>query len=306
MDDINLGSVERAVRSAGLVFATIAAIAIAGACNAASPQTPAVAPSVPAAAAPGAPAAPPTAAAPGASASAAAAAAPGGPAAPAAKASDIPPQYSDLVKKLTKLLRDTEIKSVRPSGVEGIVEVLLAGNRIVYCDLAGTHLFNGHLFELDTQKDLTEERLTDVTRVDVKVLPLADAFDVKRGNGKRELYLFEDPDCPYCKQFEEQLPDVPDVTLHVFLYPLTSIHPHALVHARGIWCAKDRQKAWSDKMLKNIDPPPTECANPLDRNIALGDKLHIQGTPTMIFADGRVHEGVVSANELERLLAGSR
>jgi thiol:disulfide interchange protein DsbC len=276
MEDKNLGCVERAVRSPRFLFATIAAMVIAGACNAAPPQVPPVAPG----------------------------AAPADAAAPAAKASDIPPQYSDLVKKLTKLLGDTEIQTVRPSGVEGIVEVLLAGNRIVYCDLAAKHLFNGHLFELDTQKDLTEERLADVTRIDVKVLPLADAFDVKRGNGKRELYLFEDPDCPYCKKFEEQLPDVADVTLHIFLYPLTSIHPHAFVHARGIWCAKDRQKAWSDKMLKDIDPPPTECANPLDRNIALGTKLNIGGTPTVIFADGRIHEGTLEADELERLLAG--
>jgi thiol:disulfide interchange protein DsbC len=305
MQDNNLGRIERRARSAGRLFATIAAMAIAGACNAASAQVAAPAPGTPAAAAAAAPGAP----APGAP--AAAAPSPAAPSAPAAEpaapaAKDIPPQYSDLAKRLTKLLRDTEVQSIRPSGVEGIVEVLLAGNRIVYCDLAGKHLFNGHLFELDTQNDLTEGRLAEVNRVDTKVLPLADAFDVKRGNGKREIYLFEDPDCPYCKKFEEQLPDLTDITMHIFLYPLTSIHPHAFVHARGIWCAKDRQKAWSDKMLKGIDPPAAECANPLERNIALGDKLHIQGTPTIIFADGRIHEGMIPATEVERLIAGGR
>jgi thiol:disulfide interchange protein DsbC len=283
MEDKNLGCVERAGRSAGLLFAAIAAMAIAGACNAASPPASAAAPGVPAGAS---------------------AAAPAPVAAPAANASDIPPQYSDLVKKLTKLLHDTQIQAVRPSGVEGIVEVLLVGNRIVYCDLDAKHLFNGHLFELDTQKDLTEQRHSEVTRIDPKELPLADAFDVKRGNGKRELYLFEDPDCPFCKKFEEQLPEVTDVTLHIFLYPLTSIHPNAFKHARNIWCAKDRQKAWSDKMLKDIDPPTAECANPLERNIALGNKLHIDGTPSVIFADGRIHEGMLEAEEVERLLAG--
>jgi thiol:disulfide interchange protein DsbC len=88
------------------------------------------------------------------------------------------------------------------------------------------------------------------------------------------------------------------------LYPLTSIHPHAYEHALGVWCAKDREKAWSDKMLKGIDPPAAKCANPIDRNLALGDKLHIEGTPTVIFADGRIHEGTLAADELERLLAG--
>ena len=146
-------------------------------------------------------------------------------AAPAANAGTIPPQYSELVKRLTKLLPEAPVRSVRPSGVEGIVEVLLAGNRIVYCDLAGKHLFNGHLFELETHEDLTEQRLGEITRIDPKQLPLADAFDVKHGNGKRELYLFEDPDCPFCKKFEQELPKINDVTLHVFLYPLTSLHP---------------------------------------------------------------------------------
>jgi thiol:disulfide interchange protein DsbC len=286
MENKNLGCVERAVRSAGLLLATIAVMAIAGACSAASPPASAAAPPAPPASA-DAPPAPP-----------------GSADAPTAKASDIPPQYADLAKKLTTLLRDTEIQSIRPSGVAGIVEVLLVGNRIVYCDLAAKHLFSGHLFELDTQKDLTEQRLSDVTRLDPKELPLGDAFDVKHGNGKREAYLFEDPDCPYCKKLEEQLLQVSDVTLHIFLYPLTSIHPHAFVHARNIWCAKDRRKAWSDKMLKDIDPPSAECANPIDRNIALGKKLHIEGTPAMIFADGRFHEGTLEADELEHFLAG--
>ena len=218
-------------------------------------------------------------------------------------APSIAPQYADLAKKLSKGLQEFTIVRISPSAVDGILEVLLEGDRIVYTDTAGNHLFNGHLFELDTREDLTERRLEALTRVDTRQLPLADAFDIVRGNGKREVFLFEDPDCPYCRKFEEELPKVNNVTLHVFLFPLTSIHPHAYEHALGVWCAKDRQKAWSDKMLKGIEPSAAKCANPIDRNIALGDKLHVDGTPTMIFADGRVHGGLVSAEEFEHLLA---
>jgi thiol:disulfide interchange protein DsbC len=225
------------------------------------------------------------------------------PAAGAPASEPIAPQYAELAKKLAKLLGEVHVRSIRPSGVDGIVEVLLSGNQIVYSDLSGRHIFNGHLLDADTREDLTERRLTEVTRIDPKQLPLADAFDVIRGSGKRVVYLFEDPDCPYCKKLEEQLPKVNDVTLHVFLYPLTSIHPHAHEHAVSVWCAKDRQKVWLDKMLKGIDPAPAKCDNPIDRNVALGDKLHIDGTPTLIFADGHVHAGTVSAEELERLLA---
>jgi thiol:disulfide interchange protein DsbC len=219
-------------------------------------------------------------------------------------APSIAPQYADLAKKLAKNLPEYAILRISPSSVDGILEVFLEGNRIVYSDAAGRHIFNGHLFDLDSHEDLTERRLESLTRVDTKQFPLADAFDVVHGNGKREVFLFEDPDCPFCKKFEEELPKVNDVTFHIFLFPLTSIHPHAYEHALGIWCAKDRQKAWSDKMLKGIDPPSAKCPNPIDRNVALGDKLHVEGTPTMIFADGRVHGGTVSADEFEHLLAG--
>jgi thiol:disulfide interchange protein DsbC len=223
--------------------------------------------------------------------------------APAPHASTVPAQYAALAAKLQKEFPEYSSDGIRPSGVDGVLEVLFGGNRIIYSDSTGEHFFNGHLFDVDNHRDLTDERLEEVTRIDVKQLPLADAFNVVHGNGKREVYLFEDPDCPYCRKLEEQLPKVNDVTFHVFLFPLTSLHPHAYEHALGIWCSKDRPKAWSDKMLKGIDPLPAKCSNPLDRNVALGDKLHIDGTPTLILANGRPHSGTVTAEELEHLLA---
>jgi thiol:disulfide interchange protein DsbC len=220
-------------------------------------------------------------------------------------AATISPQYAELARRLSKALPEYRIVRISPSGVDGMLEVLMEDNRIVYSDISGKHVFNGHLFDLDTHEDLTERRIEALTRIDVKQLPLADAFDVVRGNGKRQLYLFEDPDCPYCKKFEEQLPKINDVTMHIYLFPLVSLHPHAYEHALGVWCATDRQKAWADKMLKGIDPPAVaKCANPIDRNLALGDKIHIEGTPTIVFADGRVRAGMMSAEDLERMLGG--
>jgi thiol:disulfide interchange protein DsbC len=251
-------------------------------------------------------AAPPPAAAPSSPAAASSPAAPP-PAAPAEQhiAPTVAPQYAELARKLSKTLPEYRIVRITPSGVEGILEVLMEDNRIVYVDAGGKHLFNGHLFDLDAHEDLTERRIEALTRIDVKQLPLADAFDIVHGDGKRQLYLFEDPDCPYCRKFEEQLPKINDVTLHIFLFPLTTIHPHAYEHALGVWCAKDRQKAWTDKMMKGIDPPAVaKCANPIDRNLALGDKIHIDGTPTIVFADGRVRAGMMSAEDLERMLGG--
>lgn len=217
----------------------------------------------------------------------------------------ISPQYAELEAKLAKEFPEYAIDSIQASEIDGIVEVLVGGRRILYSDLTGKHVFNGHLFDAEAHEDITARRLAEITRTDLKQLPLADAFDVVHGNGKREVYIFSDPDCPFCRKLEEQLPKINDVTIHVLLYPLTMIHPHAYQHALGVWCAKDRQKAWSEKMLEGIEPASADCDNPIARNLALGEKLHFDGTPTMVFADGRLHSGAVSAEEFERLLSGS-
>ncbi|HTB30247.1 MAG TPA: DsbC family protein [Steroidobacteraceae bacterium] len=274
------------LRMLAAALALIAAVALSPERSGAAQPTAAPAPSAAAPAAAPAPASAPAAAP-----------------APTAHASTVSPQYAALATKLQKEFPEYAIDSIRPSGVDGVLEVVFGGDRIIYSDTAGEHIFNGHLFDVAAHRDLTDERLEEVTRIDVRQLPLADAFNLVRGNGKREIYLFEDPDCPYCRKLEGELPKVDDVTLHVFLYPLTSIHPHAYEHALGIWCSKDRAKAWADKMLKGIDPPPAKCANPLDRNLALGEKLHIDGTPTLILANGRPHSGTLTAEELDKLLA---
>lgn len=282
MLDFNFPVCARSMRFAGLATIALATIALAciaaGALARAASDPPGAATAVPAPA----------------------------PAPPAAQhaAPAIAPQYAELARRLAKALPEYTIERISPSGVDGVLEVLMEDNHIIYSDASGKHLFNGHLFDLDTHEDLTERRIEALTRIDVQQLPMDDSFEVVRGDGKRQLYLFEDPDCPYCKKFEEELPKINNVTLHIFLYPLTSIHPHAYEHALAVWCAKDRQKAWAAKMLKGIDPPAAKCANPIDRNLALGEKLHIDGTPTIVFADGRVRAGTLSAEELEHLLAG--
>jgi len=38
---------------------------------------------------------------------------------------------------------------------------------------------------------------------------------VQRGNGKRVLAMFSDPYCPACKQFEQTLQQLDDITIYV-------------------------------------------------------------------------------------------
>ena len=145
----------------------------------------------------------------------------------------------------------------------------------------------------------------DPRAIDFNGLPWKDAFTIVRGDGKRKLAVFEDPNCGYCKRFEADLQKVNNVTVHMFLLPI--LGKDSMEKSKNIWCAKDRAKAWTDWMLRDIMPPAATCdTSALTRNVELSKKFKITGTPTLVFADGSRVPGAISAAQLEKLLADAK
>jgi thiol:disulfide interchange protein DsbC len=130
-----------------------------------------------------------------------------------------------------------------------------------------------------------------------------------RGTGARTFAVFSDPDCPYCRRLETDMKGLTDVTIYTFLMPIASLHPEARTKAIAVWCAQDRIGAWHALMWSEKTPSSPhltgECAHPVDRNVALGERLGITGTPTLIAADGRVLAGAASASQIEAWLVRS-
>jgi thiol:disulfide interchange protein DsbC len=201
------------------------------------------------------------------------------------------------------------IDEVRKAPMPGLWEVRINGFEIFYTDDAGNYLMQGHLIDVKARRNLTEERVEKLSQVDFDKLPLKDAFTIVRGNGKRKLAVFEDPNCGYCKQFERDLAKVDNVTVHLFLYPV--LGPDSNLKARDIWCGNNKAKTWSEWMLGGARPPsvaegaPCDIA-PIKRNIEFGRKYNITGTPTLIFADGTRAPGAIPASEVEKHLASAK
>lgn len=218
----------------------------------------------------------------------------------ASHAADTP--ASALAKRLRELYPNTEFSAVTDSPVPGIFEVVM-GRNIAYTDERGRYFLFGHLFDMPAQRDLTAERKDELARIDFSQLPLKDAIKTVHGKGSRVVAVFSDPDCPYCRQLEPELAKVDDVTIYTFLMPLITLHPDARNKAISIWCGADRVKAWAAFMLRNQTPASANCDHPVDRNVALGERYQITGTPTLIAADGRVMPGAASAAQIEDWLA---
>jgi thiol:disulfide interchange protein DsbC len=198
-----------------------------------------------------------------------------------------------------------KIDEVTKSPMPGLYEIRVNGTEIFYTDAEGNFLLQGNLIDTRQRRNLTEERVDKLTAISFDALPLKDAFTIVRGNGKRKLAIFGDPNCGYCKRFERDLEKVDNVTIHMFLYPILSADSNE--KSKHIWCAKDKGKVWQDWMVRDQLPMVANCDTAaIARNVELGRKYKITGTPTLVFADGSRVPGAIGAAEVEKHLTAAR
>ncbi len=221
-----------------------------------------------------------------------------------ADSDDAPP---DVVAKIRATLHqripELKIEGIHKGPLPGLYE-LNTGAELLYSNDTGTLIFAGRVIDSQSRQDLTSERWNALNAIDFNALPLDQAIKTVRGDGSRKLAVFADPLCPYCKQLEEQMQGITNITVYTFLYPIETIHPGASVKAVEIWCSKERSAAWSKWMLQKVEPGDTRCKGaPIEPLQKLGEKLHVDSTPTMFTADGRRIRGAMKHNEIEQLLA---
>lgn len=198
----------------------------------------------------------------------------------------------------------TKIDEVRTTPMQGLYEVRV-GTDVFYTDAQGNYLIQGELIDTQARRNLTEDRIKALTAVKFSDLPLNDAIKVVQGKGERQIAVFADPNCGYCKRFERDMQSVDNVTMHVFLIPILS--PDSVEKSRNIWCAKDQAKAWQDYMLKGEKSTSATCdTKALERNLAFAHKYKITGTPTIIFTDNTRVPGAISAKDVEKRLSSAK
>ncbi len=195
-----------------------------------------------------------------------------------------------------RLMLKAKFPNIRVDGIQaapmpGLFEVRFqtqAGPQILYTDAQANFLFvDGSIVDAKSGRNLTEERMQKLTAVDFSALPLDMAVKVQRGNGKRQVAMFSDPYCPYCRRLEQTLLQIDDITIYVFMYPV--IRPDNADHSRAVWCAPDRAKAWLELAANETPKVPTNsaaCPNPVDKVLELGRSLRVNGTPTLFFPNG--------------------
>jgi thiol:disulfide interchange protein DsbC len=230
---------------------------------------------------------------------------PGAKAQPSVKAQPPMTPEAEAVRKLVEQrVPGMEVRGITRTDIAGGLYEVLVDDRIVYVDPKVNYLFMGSIYDLSSKQNLTDDRYRKLNRVAFDSLPFEQSFKRVRGDGSRRVAMFSDADCPFCARIEKELGGMTNVTIYTFPFPIDSLHPASAQKSRQLWCAADRGKAWDDWFSSQKLPDNKgDCANPVAANQALGEKLHITATPTLVFADGSVVPGALPLAQLEQMLA---
>ena len=229
---------------------------------------------------------------------------------PAQIAKEVPPKIAQtIINTLEKNYADQQLKiqSVSTTPVAGLYEIVANGKQIAYTDETGNYMFIGDLIETSQGRSLTEERKTILNAIDYKALPFNQAIKEVRGNGKLQVAVFSDPDCPFCKRLEHEFAQMTNITIYNFMMPIASLHPDAAREAVQIMCQSNPTKAWTECMRENKMPPKVaDCANPVAQTTALGENFGFNGTPTMVFPNGKVQSGYAPMPQLQEIIQANQ
>ncbi|MDD2663414.1 MAG: DsbC family protein [Dechloromonas sp.] len=205
------------------------------------------------------------------------------------------------IRKAVESRLGAKVESVTKSGYLGLYEVFADGN-IVYTDDKATAFVFGPLVDGKSMKNVTEERMRKLTAIKFGELPFDRAIKQVRGDGRRVIATFEDPNCGYCKRLAKDLQKLDNVTVYTFLYPILS--EDSVRKSKQIWCSADRARAWNDWMVDGKAPSGREDCDTaaITRNQEYGRRLNISGTPTIFFADGERVPGAMPLAKIEQRL----
>lgn len=205
------------------------------------------------------------------------------------------------------------VESAGPSPVRGLYQVTArkgGDTGIFYLDFAKSHLILGRVLDVKQKKDLTQAELEERRRIDPARIQVENALILGNKVGARKLYVFTDPECPYCGKLHKELLELvkadKDLAVYIILMPL-DIHPNALWKSDSIICKSKENMAEGLKLLdENFagqELKHGECGKGYgEAGKKLGRELGIEMTPTMVFGNGKAVAGVREKGEIAKLL----
>jgi len=205
---------------------------------------------------------------------------------------------------LKDIIPNAKILNIKMTPLKSLWEIdIESGNKkgVLYLDVTKKYLISGQLVDIKGKRNLTQESSEVMNKIDASKIPLGDAIVMGDKNAKKRVIVFTDPDCPFCAKLHSELKKIiaerKDVVFFIKMFPLP-IHKEATEKSKAIACEKSLAMLDAAFEKKPISKPKCKTSA-VDDNIALGKKLGITGTPTLVMPDGRVISGFRDATALK-------
>ncbi len=184
---------------------------------------------------------------------------------------------------------DLAIDAVQPTPLDGIYEVV-SGTRVMYVSQDGRYLIRGSLIDLNTERDLTEERRSGLIRDAVAAVgeDRMLVYEPADGPAEHTITVFTDTSCPYCQRLHEELLSIMErhpVRVRYLLFPRAGVDAGPADTMRDVWCAPDPQRALTAAKRGESVPARGDCAAPVTAHYELGQRIGVRGTPYMLVGD---------------------
>lgn len=198
-----------------------------------------------------------------------------------------------------------EIVNLKKTVLPTIYEVQLNTGEILYSDISGDYLFAGDMYRTSpsglvnlsavTRQGSATEALEKVAESEMII------FEPKEV--KATLTVFTDVDCTYCRKLHGELDQLLDYGIRVryLAYPRGGENAESYEKMVSVWCSDNRHKAFNQaKNGQNL--PEKTCETPILEHYALGNQFGVNGTPALVFPDGRLVPGYIEATRLAGML----
>lgn len=211
-------------------------------------------------------------------------------------------EVSHIKAELVRAFPDLKSATVKPSPVSGMYEVEY-DSKVFYATSDGKYLFMGEVMDLRAQVNLTETRRAAIRTRILNEMGEENMVVIGPDKPQRTLTVFTDVDCSYCARFHLDVPELnkQGVKVRYVFYPRAGIGSKSYQRAVAVWCSDDRAKAIGvAKAGGKLDMKT--CANPVESHFQLGQRLDINGTPSIFLDNGKVLPGYIPAPRLLSML----
>ncbi|NND65518.1 MAG: DsbC family protein [Gammaproteobacteria bacterium] len=208
-------------------------------------------------------------------------------------------QHENIKKQLAKTLPGIEVDNIVESPIPGVYEVMV-GTQIAYVSADGKYLIQGSIFDLDSNENVTEQRLGLVRNDIIKNLNDSKMVVFGPKKPKHTVTVFTDIDCGYCRKLHNEMSQFNELGIKVryMFYPRSGPNTESWIKAENVWCANDRREAMT-KAKNGEDVTSKQCdASIVAEHYQTGRMMGLRGTPAILLESGELVQGYLPAEQL--------